>query len=467
MGSSPLHMPVAEILRLYRKKQLSPVEVAAGALKQILKYNPVLNALCYMDEKAVLRQAKISEKRWMRGMPDGLLDGITVTIKDAMHVKGWPTRFGSKTASALKQQEDAPAVARLREEGALFIGKTTLPEYGHKGVTHGPLTGITRNPWNVNKTPGGSSGGAAVAAATGMAMLNLGSDAGGSIRIPSSFSGVFGFKPSPGLVSAYPPSIFASLSSQGPIVRYAEDAALMMDVIARTDTRDFNRLPLPQMDFAKSIEKLPKKLRIAVATSINGLSVTPEVLEVFKAKMKTFEHVGEVEEIVLHAPKLTDVFNKHWMAFASYIVAGVPKKMRKDMDPRLLNWASRGDAEHLHEYLQAEYDRMTIGQYFKDLLTTYDLLVTPTTAMTAFETGIDMPFDRNGKPWGDWTPFTYPANLAKLPAASLPIGLSKEGLPVGLQIMGGFLQDILVLQAAHRLEQEIKFTPWLESRNAI
>lgn len=462
MASSLLHLPVAEILRLYKKKQLSPVEVTGAALKQILKYNPALNALCYMDEGAALRQAKASEKRWMRGAPMGVLDGITVTIKDFAHVKGWPTRLGSKTSSALKQPADSPPVARLRDEGVVFIGKTTLPEFGHKGVTHGPLTGITRNPWNTAKTPGGSSGGAAVAAATGMAMLNLGSDAGGSIRIPASFSGVFGFKPSPGLVPAFPASLFATLSSAGPVVRCVEDAAFMMDVISRHDMRDWHALPQPPMEFAAQLDKPLPKLKIAYATSINGISATPEVLAVFNEQIKALRTLGTVEEISLDSPKLTDVFSKHWMAVASYIVAGVPQRQRKDMDPRLLDWARRGDSEHLHEYLQAEYDRFEVGAYFKDLLMTYDLLVTPTMAMTGFDVGLDMPVGKGGKLWADWTPFTYPANLAKLPAASLPMGLAKNAMPVGLQVMAGFLKDNLVLQASRRLEKELGFTPWLQ-----
>jgi Asp-tRNA(Asn)/Glu-tRNA(Gln) amidotransferase A subunit family amidase len=185
------------------------------------------------------------------------------------------------------------------------------------------------------------------------------------------------------------------------------------------------------------------------------------VLEVLKNARTALNALGKVEEVTLTAPWLIDVFNKHWSAVASYSVAEFNTREKKKLDPRYLHWAAQGDALPLHDYLQAERDRMTIGEYFKGLLENYDILVTPTTAMTAFEAGINMPVNDKGKPWDDWTPFTYPANLSKLPAASLPAGLSKDGLPVGLQVMGGFLKDALVLQACLRLEQELGFKGWV------
>ncbi|MEZ0224193.1 MAG: amidase [Alphaproteobacteria bacterium] len=463
MSSSPLRLPVAEILKLYEKKRLSPVEVTQACLKQVLKYNPVLNALCHMDERLALHQAKASEKRWAKGAPLGVLDGIPTTLKDTVNVKGWPTRFGSKTTSALPQRDDSPQVARLREAGAVFIGKTTTPEYGHKGVTDSPLCGITRNPWNLHKTPGGSSGGAAVAAATGMGYLNLGGDAGGSLRIPASFSGVFGFKPSPGLVPAWPPSLFSSFSAGGPMTRCVADAAYMLDVITQQDFRDWHNLPLPPMQFVKNL-KSPPKLKIAWAPAINGIQAQPGVREVLEQKLPLLKKLGSVDEIRLDAPGLIDVFNKHWMAIATHLVAAIPQKQHKDMDPRLLHWAARGASISLHDYLEAERARMTIGEYFKGILTTYDILVTPATAMPAFDTGMNMPMGPKGKPWDDWTPFTYPANMAKLPAAVLPAGMTKDGLPVGIQVMSGFLKDTLLLQACLALEEKLDFTPWLETK---
>jgi aspartyl-tRNA(Asn)/glutamyl-tRNA(Gln) amidotransferase subunit A len=464
MSNDLLQIGVSELLELYRAKKTSPVEVAKASLKQVLKYNPGLNALCFMEERATLHQARVSEKRWQKGDPKGPLDGVTVTIKDWFHVKGWPTRMGSKTTSALPQPEDSPVVAHLKDAGCVFIGKTTLPEFGHKGVTDSPLTGITRNPWNMQKTPGGSSGGAAVAAATGMARLNLGSDAGGSIRIPASFTGVFGFKPSPGIVAAWPPSLFSSFSSAGPLTRRVEDAAAMLDVISKPDIRDFNAAPCERPEFLKNIGKPLPKLKIALATRINETSAAPDVLAVFQEKAKLLQELGTVDEIALDAPRLVETFNAHWMAIASYMTASYNTRQKKDMDPRLLHWAARGDSLRLHDYLEAEYDRMLIGSAFKVLLADYDLIVTPTTAMTAFDAGVNMPKDARGKPWDDWTPFTYPANLAKLPAASLPCGMTAEGLPVGMQLMAGHLKDVMLMQAAKRMEELLSFTPWLQTQ---
>jgi aspartyl-tRNA(Asn)/glutamyl-tRNA(Gln) amidotransferase subunit A len=462
MGDELSGMTAREMLSLYKSGKLSPVEATEACLKQILKYNPVLNAVCFMDEKVALHQAKGAEKRWRKGEPRGALDGIPVTVKDWFDVKGWPTRYGSKTSTDIRQPEDSPPVARLREEGAILLAKTTLPEFAHKGVADSPLTGVTRNPWNVEKTPGGSSGGAAVAAAAGMAPLNLGSDAGGSIRIPASFTGTVGFKPSPGLVPSWPPSAFSSFSSAGPMTRTVEDAALMLDVLVKPDARDWNALPLPPPAFAATLKKPLQKLKVAYATSINGMSAVKDVMEVFGASAKYFQALGDVEEVTLDSPQLVEVFNTHWMAVASAHVARIPPAQRKLLDPRYLDWARRGDALHLHDYVDAQKARMHIGAYFKKILDSFDILITPSTPMAAFDTGANMPKDAKGKPWADWTPFTYPANLARLPAVSLPLGLTRDGLPVGVQLMGGFLKDTLVMQAAKKLEDEIAFAGWIK-----
>jgi aspartyl-tRNA(Asn)/glutamyl-tRNA(Gln) amidotransferase subunit A len=293
-----------------------------------------------------------------------------------------------------------------------------------------------------------------------MGFLHLGSDAGGSVRIPASFSGCVGFKPSPGLVPSYPASLFSGLSASGPLVRYVEDAALMLDIITQYDARDWHTLPLPPPHFTKALKQPLKKLRVAYATSINDTHALPDVKKAIRHSAELLSDIGHVEEIELNIPHVIDVFNKHWMAVASFIVKQFPTAMRKKLDPRFLHWASRGDSLSLHDYLKAERDRMTIGEAFKNILDTYDVLITPTTAMTAFEVAVDMPTYK-GKKWDDWSPFTYPANLAKLPAVSLPIGLDSTHLPMGLQIMGGYLKDSLVLQVAKAVEERVMFQNWI------
>lgn len=460
MTDDLLSLSVADVAGLYSRQKLSPLDVTVAALDRIRDLNPQLNALCLVDEKSALAEARAAEKRWRAGKPKGLLDGIPVTVKDWFHVKGWPTRYGSALSSDKPQSEDSPCVARLRESGAVFLGKTTLPEYGHKGVTDSPLHGITRNPWDADKTCGGSSGGAAVCAATGMGLLHVGSDAGGSVRIPASFCGVAAFKPSPGIVPSYPPSLFSTLSAVGPIARSIDDCAWMMNVISGADGRDFHALPLEKTDFTDGLAQKPRKLKIAYAPTINDIRMNSDVAAVMKAQLPHLQKLGRVDVIALDVPNLVDVFNKHWMAVASHMLKGYTAVQKKKTDPRLVHWAQRGDALDLHDYLAAERARMDIGAYFKSLLDDYDILITPTTAMAAFDAGVNMPHGRDGELWDDWTPFTYGANLAKLPAASIPAGLTKSGLPVGLQVMAGYLKDNLVLQTAAALERMIDFKPW-------
>lgn len=457
MSTDPLSLPLAGLLQAYRSQKLSPVAVTKAALARITALNGDLNALCHVDAKKALATARRAEKQYAAGDAPPLA-GVPVTVKDWFHVKGWPTRFGSRLSSDAAQGDDSPLVARLRDAGAVFLGKTTLPEYGHKGVTDSPLDGITRNPWNRDKTSGGSSGGAAVAAATGMGFLHFGSDAGGSVRIPASFCGVFGFKPSPGMVPSWPPSLFSTLSAAGPLTRCVADAALALDVITQTDGRDWHALPIAKPSFARSLKKPMRKLKIAYAESINDIRMNDDVAKVMREKIKILSRFGTVEKMHLDVPEIIDVFNKHWMAVASYMVADYSAAQKKKIDPRLLHWAARGDKLKLHDYLAAERVRMDIGAYFKNILDRFDVLVTPTTAMTAFDTGTNMPKNKQGKPWEDWTPFTYPANLAKLPAASLPAGVTAAGLPVGMQVMSGYLKDVALMQFCYQLEQAIGFT---------
>src|SRR5437868_9971111 len=249
MAADLCSLSATQLLDAYRKHELSPVEVTRAVLERIERLNPVLNAFNLLSEHA-LDDAKVSESHWLAGQPKGLLDGVPVSIKDIILTQGWPTLRGSKTVDPKGPwNDDAPATARLREHGAVLIGKTTTPELGWKGVTDSALTGITRNPWNPKKTPGGSSGGAAAALASGMAPLALGTDGGGSIRIPCSFTGLFGLKPSFGRVPAWPLSPFGTVAHLGPMTRTVGDAALLLNVISQPDARDWLALPAESHDY--------------------------------------------------------------------------------------------------------------------------------------------------------------------------------------------------------------------------
>lgn len=455
-----LNQTVADILVAYKTRDLSPVAVMEACLAQVENLNPDLNAFVLTAPETARQQAAESEKRWQQGKPHGALDGIPVTIKDWFHVAGWPTRQGSLTSSAIPQDIDAPAVAALKQAGGIIIGKTTLPEFGHKGVTDSPLSGVTRNPWNADKTSGGSSGGAAVAAATGMGLLHLGSDAGGSVRIPASFCGVVGFKPSYGVVPSWPPSLFSTLSALGPITRSVGDAAVMMECLTTPDPRDWHALPDRISGWQQALSEPPAGLKTGYITGLNDVPVQAGVQKAVEKAARVLSSLGTVTELHLDIPTLVDTFNAHWMAVAHWMGARVPEQDKSKMDPRLQHWMTRGRNLALADYLDAERERMTIGEKINALFQTYDVLVMPTTAMTAFDAGQDMPVLPNGEKWDDWTPYTYMANLSKCPAISLPCGLDESNLPVGVQLMSPYLDDRKLLQIAQVLEHKIGFEGW-------
>src|SRR2546430_8564837 len=248
-------LSATELLVGFRKHELSPLEVTRAVLERIERLNPVLNAFNLVSERA-MDDAKASEARWMAGQPKGLLDGVQASIKDIILTKGWPTLRGSKTVDPKGPwNDDAPVTARLKENGAVLIGKTTTPEFGWKGVTDSALTGITRNPWNPAKTPGGSSGGAAAALASGMGALAVGTDGGGSIRIPCSFTGLFGLKASFGPVPAWPLPPFGTVAHLGPLTRRVADAAPMLNVLALPDARDWQALPCERRDWCFGLDE--------------------------------------------------------------------------------------------------------------------------------------------------------------------------------------------------------------------
>ena len=266
-----------EMARRFAKGDLSPVDVLEATLSQLHTFNPVLNATCLLDEPQGRRLAAESAERWRRGEPLGPLDGVPVAIKDTAHVTGWPTRIGSHATAATASTEDTPGVARLRESGAVFFCKTTTPEFGWKGITHGPLTGITRNPWDVSRTPGGSSGGSAALVAAGVVPLATGGDGGGSIRIPAAFSGVFGLKPSYGVVPNFPGPM-GTLAVYGGLSRDVTDSALLLNVLTRPDARDSYAVPYRGIDYLDGLERGVVGMQIALSPDLGFPVATPAVV---------------------------------------------------------------------------------------------------------------------------------------------------------------------------------------------
>jgi len=444
-------LSAAQLLEKYVRRELSPVEVTKAVVACIEKLNPKLNAFCFLNKEA-LKDAEASEKRWMSGQPRGLLDGVPVTIKDLLVTKGWPTLRGSKTVDAKGPwNDDAPAVARLREHGAVLLGKTTTPEFGWKGVTDGPLTGITRNPWNPAKTPGGSSGGAVAAVASGMGPLAIGTDGGGSIRIPCSFTGLFGIKPSFGRVPAWPLSPFGTVAHVGPITRSVGDAALMLNVLAQPDARDWHALPYERRDWRTGLEDGVRGLRIAYSPTLGYAKVDAEVASLVAKAISVFSDLGaKVEEKDPGFENPDPIFRTHWFSGAALLLKGIPKEKHNLIDAGLREVAALGDKMTAHEVLEAQMKRGALGAHMNLFHRDYDLLLTPTLSVPAFDAGKEFP--EGVKRWIDWTPFSFPFNLTQQPACSIPCGLTKDGLPVGLHIVGPRYDDGLVLRAARAFE---------------
>jgi aspartyl-tRNA(Asn)/glutamyl-tRNA(Gln) amidotransferase subunit A len=442
-------LTAAQLLDGYRRHEFSPVEVARAVLARIEALNPKFNAFCLVSQE-IEKEAKASESRWLAGQPRGLLDGVPVSIKDLLLTKGWPTLRGSKAVDPKGPwNDDAPAVARLREHGALLLGKTTTPEFGWKGVTDSELTGITRNPWDRSKTPGGSSGGAAAALASGMGPLAVGTDGGGSIRIPCSFTGLFGLKPSFGRVPAWPLSPFGTVAHVGPMARSVGDAALMLNVLAQPDARDWHALPYEPQDWRTGLEQGVAGLRIAYSPDLGYAKVDAEVASIVKASLSVFTDLGaKVEEKNPGFENPSGIFRIQWFSGAAFLLKGM--KNRNLVDPGLQEIAAEGEKITAHEVLDMQMKRGALGAHMNLFHRDYDLLVTPTLAVPAFEAGREFP--PGGSRWTDWTPFTYPFNLTQQPAASIPCGLTRAGLPVGLHIVGPRYADALVLRAARAFE---------------
>ena len=454
MASDPAALSATELVRRYRRKELSPVETTRAVLDRIERFDPTVNAFCLVDPDQALQAARGSEARWQRGEPCGLVDGVPATIKDLILTRGWPTLRGSRAIPREQAwDEDAPATARLREQGAVLIGKTTTPEFGWKAVTDSALTGITRNPWDIRQTPGGSSGGAAAACALGMGALHLGTDGGGSIRIPASFTGIFGLKPSFGRVPAWPLSPFGTVAHLCPMTRTVSDAALMLNVLALPDSRDWFALPPDGRDYRIGLEDGVRGLRIAFSPTLGYARVEPEIADLVAGAARRFAELGaRVEQVDPGFDDPIAVFKTHWYVGAANLLRGFTAEQRARVDPGLQEIAAAGAAVPLMDYLAAVSQRGELGARMRGFHERFDLLLTPSVPLAAFEAGRECPDRSRPKRWIDWAPFSFPFNLSHQPAASLPCGLTVAGLPVGLQIVGGMHADALVLRAARAFE---------------
>ncbi|MFD4631392.1 amidase [Streptomyces sp. NPDC058284] len=438
----------------YRKGEFSPVDATRAVLRRAEETQSAVNAFVRIEPETALAQAGASAERWRRGEPQGLVDGVPVSVKDLLLMRDGPTLRGSLTVRPEgKWNEDAPSVARLREHGAVFIGRTTTPEFGWKGVTDGPQSGVTRNPYDTSRTSGGSSGGSAVAVSVGAGPLSLGTDGGGSVRIPAAFCGIFALKPTYGRVPLYPASPFGTLAHVGPMTRDAADAALMMEVITGPDARDWSQLGAVAGSFRAGLGGGVRGLRVAYSPSLGGqVAVRPAVAAAVRRAVESLAAQGAyVEEADPDFSEPVEAFHTLWFSGAARVVQHLAPDRRELLDPGLREICGQGARYSALDYLAAVDVRMDLGRRMGRFHSTYDLLLTPTLPITAFEAGTEVPKGSGHRRWTGWTPFTYPFNLTQQPAATVPCGVDDDGLPIGVQIVGARHADTVVLRAAHAL----------------
>jgi aspartyl-tRNA(Asn)/glutamyl-tRNA(Gln) amidotransferase subunit A len=456
-------LSAAELVLRYRRKELSPVEVTDAVLDRIDRHNGAVNAFCWLNPEGARASARESEARWVAAAPRGLLDGVPVGIKDNLLVAGMPTRFGSRLTADAAASDDAPAVARLREHGAIVLGKTAMPEFGWKALSDSPLTGLTRNPWDLRKTPGGSSSGAVAAAVLGMGCVHLGTDGGGSIRIPAAFTGCYGLKPSRARVPAWPASPLGTLAHVGTLTRSVADAALALTAIAAPDLRDVYAWISTPPDYRVGLEGGVRALRVAYSPRLGFAErIEPQVEAAVQAAVRVVEELGAQVETA--DPELGGdpiaAWSTLWWSSAAALLKAYGGRAREQADPDLLAHAAQGLEIPATELIRAQLRRAELHGIMARFFERYDLLLTPSVPLAAFETGRLVPASGDwGTAWTNWAPFSYPFNLTQQPAASIPCGSTREGLPIGLQIVGALGADALVLQASRAFEAARPFAP--------
>jgi aspartyl-tRNA(Asn)/glutamyl-tRNA(Gln) amidotransferase subunit A len=453
-----------DLAALIRNKDISPVEVTVAFLSRIEQINSQLTAYVTVTADLALQAAKKAEATVMTGVPIGPLHGVPFSVKDLIWTKDVRTTAGSLVYRDFVPDVDSIVVSRLKAAGGIMLGKTNTPEFGYKGTTENQVFGDTRNPWALERTPGGSSGGAGSATAAGLSPLSVGTDGGGSIRIPSSFSGIYGLKPTFGRVPSGPGfGSWTSISHTGPMTRTVADAALMLDVIALPDEADRSSIPKAPAPFFQAIQTLPRQLRIGWTRDLGYAAVDPQVAHAVEQAVFAFQDVGwQVEEAHPDFDDPTEIFNTTIRA-ENYMLAGDLLSKHADLlDPGMRSFTQTGRGITALDYLRTHQERAKLSQQLAIFFDTYDLLVSPTLAVPPFviDTRPQEIGGQPAKPMG-WNAFTYPFNLTGNPAASIPCGWTADGLPIGLQIVGRRFADALVLQASAAFERA---RPWAGRR---
>ena len=452
-GADPALLSAESLLALYASGRLSPVEALQAVLQRVAVHNPRINAFAVLDPRA-LEAARQSEARWRAGRPIGPLDGVPCTVKDLLDLAGFPTRRGSRLTSTDAATDDAPAVLGLKNAGAVIIGKTTTTEYGWKTPGDCPLHGITRNPWDTRRTPGGSSAGAGAAGAACFGPLHIGTDAGGSVRIPAAWCGLVGLKPSFGRVPQWPLGAFANVAVAGPMTRTVGDCALMLSAMARHDWRDPYSLPDDPRDWRHGLSAGVAGLRIGVLTR-PGFDAPLDpggIAAVEEAAVILADAGAELEAVSPDLPDISGVFARIWGVALARLVAATPESDRGKLDAGLLEVAEAEGGMLAVDYLAAEALRLQASHVMAELHRSYDLVLSPTVPQPPMLA--DAPTtDPVRALWSAWAPWTFLYNVTRQPALTVPMPAGSDGLPRSVQFAAAIYRDDLVLRAAWTIEQ--------------
>jgi Asp-tRNA(Asn)/Glu-tRNA(Gln) amidotransferase A subunit family amidase len=465
--SNDIHYRSAlELKGLIAARKISPVEVVEDALRRMETLEPKLNCMATATPELARAAAKKAEAAVMKGGPLGLLHGLPLSVKDLIAVADVKCAFGSRTAAANVATVDAPSVERAKTQGACIIGKTTTSEFGCKAVGDSPLTGITRNPWNLKKTPGGSSCGAASSVAAGYTPFALGTDGGGSVRIPASLTGLFAIKANFSRVPIFPVSATPTLAHVGPMTRTVRDAALLLTAIAGHDRRDAFGVAEPVPDFLAACGRPVKGMRIAWSPTYGYAKPTPEVVAIAEKAAKSFERLGCSVELVENV--MGEDPGPMWMA---EFYAGVGTRLRKQLretpdmlDPAVAKILANALDQTLEDYYAKVFQRYDFREKIRQFFEKYDLLLSPVLPVSSVDAGVDVPPELPDRNIVSWVYYTYPINLTGQPAASIPAGFARDGMPIGLHMVSRINMETDIFRAAAAFEAE---HPWADRRPPI
>ncbi len=462
------YLPAHELAGLIRKREVKPSELLESCLARIERLNPKLNAFVAMRAEEAMAEARALEEKIGRKQEVGQLAGLPLGVKDLEDAAGLPTSLGSLPFKNNRPEHDSVQVSRLRAAGAIVLGKTNAPEFGYTGFTKNLVFGVTRNPWNPDRTPGGSSGGSSAAMASGMVPLATGSDGGGSVRIPACYAGCYGLKPSFGRIPHEPMlgmQGWNDVSVLGPLTRTVRDAAMYMDAVVGYHPADPDSLPHPGISYQAVLERLPKKLRIAFHPDFNQLIQRDVAREVAKAA-STFKDLGhQVDEIDDEVPQTSEAWMRLSGTQGLAMLHEYFEKYRDQFGRAFLSGTETAARITWQHYGKAYRQRAAFNRWLEGIFARYDLLVTPTLPTEAFGAKGPPPSEINGTPLRDplgAIVFTYPINLSGHPAASVRAGFTDAGLPCGLQIVAERHREDLVLQASYAYEQARPWNKWPE-----